>query len=51
MSPLNEDPLLKVLNLGKYYGEIAGCRDISLSVWPGEVLESSADLDPEKPRF
>ena len=38
MSPLSEDPLLKVLNLGKYYGEIAGCKDISLSVWPGEVL-------------
>ena len=38
MSSLNEDPLLRVSNLGKYYGEIAGCQEVSLAVWPGEVL-------------
>ena len=38
MIATTKDPLLRVSKLGKYYGEIAGCRDVSLSIWPGEVL-------------
>lgn len=34
----DERPLLKVSGLSKYYGSRVGCLDISLELWPGEVL-------------
>lgn len=33
-----KDPILQVSGVGKYYGEIVGCRDVSFSIWPGEVV-------------
>jgi putative phosphonate transport system ATP-binding protein len=35
---VNEQPLLHVSGLAKYYGARTGCRDIDFDVWPGEVL-------------
>lgn len=32
------EPLLRVSNLTKYYGHVAGCLDISFEMRPGEVL-------------
>ena len=34
----SQGPLLQVSRLGKYYGDRLGCRDVSFSLWPGEVL-------------
>jgi len=34
----NTNPLLKVRSLSKYYGSYIGCRDISIDLWPGEIL-------------
>ncbi len=31
-------PLLRASGLTRFYGDRVGCRDISLSLWPGEVL-------------
>lgn len=31
-------PLLRASGLTRFYGDRIGCRDISLSLWPGEVL-------------
>ncbi|MEM1384440.1 MAG: phosphonate C-P lyase system protein PhnK [Pseudomonadota bacterium] len=33
-----EQPLLTVDGLSRFYGERIGCRDVQLSLWPGEVL-------------
>ena len=33
-----ETPLLSVEGLAKFYGARTGCRDVSLALWPGEVL-------------
>lgn len=33
-----EQPLLKVEALGKYYGHHLGCRDVHMTLWPGEVI-------------
>jgi len=35
---LNDDPLLKVSGVTKYYGDRVGCRDVAFQLWPGEVL-------------
>ena len=35
---MSAQPLLKVKNLAKYYGNRLGCSDISFDLWPGEVL-------------
>ena len=32
------DELLRVSGLTRYYGSRVGCRDISFTLWPGEVL-------------
>ena len=32
------EPLLRVSDLTKYYGERLGCADVSFELWPGEVL-------------
>ncbi|MGE5148122.1 MAG: phosphonate C-P lyase system protein PhnK [Candidatus Eiseniibacteriota bacterium] len=32
------NPLLRVADLGRDYGRIVGCRDVSFELWPGEVL-------------
>lgn len=32
------EPLLKVENLSKFYGERIGCTDVNFELWPGEVL-------------
>jgi putative phosphonate transport system ATP-binding protein len=34
----DDAPLLQVRGLGKRYGAIVGCREVSFKVWPGEVL-------------
>jgi putative phosphonate transport system ATP-binding protein len=37
--PAPEEPLLRVLELSRYYGGgRIGCRDVSFELWPGEVL-------------
>ena len=33
-----ENPLLRVRNLTKYYGNRLGCRAVSFDLWPGEVM-------------
>ena len=33
-----EQELLRVSDLTRYYGARVGCRDVSFSLWPGEVL-------------
>jgi putative phosphonate transport system ATP-binding protein len=33
-----EQELLQVTGLTRYYGQRIGCRDVSFSLWPGEVL-------------
>jgi putative phosphonate transport system ATP-binding protein len=33
-----QEKLLSVEGLSKYYGEQVGCRDVSFDLWPGEVL-------------
>jgi putative phosphonate transport system ATP-binding protein len=38
MSDIDQNPILRVSSLTKNYGKIAGCRDVSLDIWPGEVL-------------
>ncbi len=39
MSAMTDDrPLLKVSGLSKFYGNRIGCQDVSLDLWPGEVL-------------
>lgn len=35
---IEEAPLLRVQNVTRLYGGRVGCRDISFSLWPGEVL-------------
>ena len=32
------EPLLRVRNLSKFYGDIVGCKDVSFDISPGEVL-------------
>jgi putative phosphonate transport system ATP-binding protein len=34
----DQPPLLEVSGLTRLYGERVGCRDVSFSLWPGEVL-------------
>src|ERR1700674_1890105 len=34
----NDQPLLMVKGLGKTYGRLAACRDVSFALYPGEVL-------------
>jgi putative phosphonate transport system ATP-binding protein len=38
MTGEQREPLLRVRKLGKDYGERLGCRDVSFTLWPGEVL-------------
>ncbi|WP_176037356.1 phosphonate C-P lyase system protein PhnK [Brucella tritici] len=35
---MNNEPLLRVNSLSKFYGNRRGCVDISFNLWPGEVL-------------
>ena len=35
---MSDQPLLKVRDVSKYYGDRAGCRNVSFDLWPGEVL-------------
>lgn len=35
---MSDEPLLQVTGLSKFYGSRLGCRDVSFSLWPGEVL-------------
>ena len=35
---MSDAPLLHVRSLSHYYGDRAGCRDVSFDLWPGEVL-------------
>ncbi len=35
---MSDTPLLKVRDVSKYYGDRAGCRNVSFDLWPGEVL-------------
>jgi putative phosphonate transport system ATP-binding protein len=32
------EPLLDVKQVAKYYGDRVGCKDVSFTLWPGEVL-------------
>ena len=34
----DDQPLLVADHLGKYYGRLIACRDVSFELWPGEVL-------------
>jgi len=34
----DDEPLLRVEGLSKYYGRHLGCRDVGFELWPGEVL-------------
>lgn len=38
MTRREQGPLLRVSSLTKNYGGIVACRDVSLDIWPGEVL-------------
>jgi putative phosphonate transport system ATP-binding protein len=35
---MNDQPLLKVQSLSKFYGARIGCMNVSFDLWPGEVL-------------
>jgi putative phosphonate transport system ATP-binding protein len=35
---MNDQPLLRVENLTRFYGARAACRDVSFELWPGEVM-------------
>ncbi len=35
---MNDQPLLRVENLTRFYGARAACRDVSFDLWPGEVM-------------
>ncbi len=35
---MSDQPLLKVRNLSKFYGNRIGCSEVSFDLWPGEVL-------------
>ena len=35
---IDDEPLLKVNSLSKYYGSRVGCENVSFELWPGEVL-------------
>ena len=35
---MSDQPLLKVRNLSKFYGNRIGCNTVSFDLWPGEVL-------------
>ena len=35
---MSQEPLLRVLEMSRYYGERIGCRDVSFQLWPGEIL-------------
>ncbi len=35
---LDDQPLLQVRSVSKYYGRRIGCEEISFDLWPGEVL-------------
>lgn len=35
---MSDTPLLKVRDVSKYYGDRAGCRNVSFELYPGEVL-------------
>lgn len=37
MTP-NDEPLMQVRGLTRYYGARTGCREVSFDLWPGEVL-------------
>jgi putative phosphonate transport system ATP-binding protein len=37
-APANDEPLLVAENLGKSYGRLAACRDVSFELYSGEVL-------------
>ncbi len=41
-------PLLKVTNLSKSYDNIVGCKNISMSLYPGEVLGIVGESGPGK---
>ncbi|WP_417671262.1 phosphonate C-P lyase system protein PhnK [Roseibium sp.] len=34
----NEEPLLQVNGVTRYYGDRIGCRNVDFQLWPGEVL-------------
>ncbi|MEJ8476361.1 phosphonate C-P lyase system protein PhnK [Roseibium algae] len=34
----NEEPLLQVHGVTRYYGDRIGCNDVDFQLWPGEVL-------------
>lgn len=34
----DDEPLLKVRSLSKFYGSRVGCENVSFDLWPGEVL-------------
>jgi putative phosphonate transport system ATP-binding protein len=38
VTPDQDEPLLRVNSLSKFYGSRVGCEDISFDLWPGEVL-------------
>lgn len=35
---LNDEPLLRVDNIAKLYGNRIGCQNVNFNLWPGEVL-------------
>ena len=35
---MNDQPLLRIGGVTKFYGRRVGCRDVSFELWPGEVL-------------
>jgi putative phosphonate transport system ATP-binding protein len=34
----NDSPLLRVTGLARFYGNRVGCRDVSFTLWPGEIM-------------
>ncbi|MEO3386778.1 phosphonate C-P lyase system protein PhnK [Mesorhizobium sp. CAU 1741] len=38
MTQDNNEPLLKVAGLSKFYGSRIGCENVAFELWPGEVL-------------
>lgn len=38
MTMPTDQTLLEVRNLSKYYGNVAGCEQVTFDLWPGEIL-------------
>ena len=44
---MNDQPLLRVSGVSKFYGNRTGCKDVSFELWPGEGPGMPGELPVE----